>query len=363
MSDSDGIRADQLIKSTRYDQVINGKRQPMGEFLGLSYEAGGVYALWNQDGDMLKVSTSMLKKSYYPSPTYYINKQSITDNITRVREESLTNKYDKLDELKTWIGVCGVIHLICFIVSMILYLFVKSFSDYDIQTTLVKSFNEEYDIVKVIKFNITLASSLFSLLSCVFHFVSLAFWDDYVDMIYGDEKDCGVNVYRWIEYSLSASLMNVIIAAICKIGDFSVLLLIFGSTALTMTFGIPLELLRHSKYYGLILFMSWLFYTVCNSTFFITIFMYSPLSQIPIIAWVVLLSLTFLFNLFGIWQITLTSIGKKFSLVDYEIGYCALSAIAKTLLFGLVIWGGATDSSWLDRPLTCKTDAISNMTI
>jgi len=57
------------------------------------------------------------------------------------------------------------------------------------------------------------------------------------------------NHFRWIEYSISASLMHVMIAMLCGIFDIHILLGIFGLTMTTMTFGSLQESSSH-RYQG-----------------------------------------------------------------------------------------------------------------
>jgi len=359
------LREERLIKGVSYIRVTVSGIDTAGKF---DYEMDNrlFFKVSNYGGSAFRSFDKYEYQGPLESP-YFIKDDDISRSM--ISKFSNINSIPNMDIpkddtlLKDWTTACAIIHLICAFTAMTLYFTIDSFKNYDIQTTLVKTSRNEYDIYKFFKFNITLASSVFALLSSIFHFISLGFWDQYKEMILGTSFDsvtkkyvqtgCGVNVYRWIEYSLSASLMSVIIAAICRVTDFSVLLLIFSATALTMVFGIPLELLRHSKYYTLILILSWTYYTLSSSTLFITVLMYSPLSEVPTIAWVVLITLTLLFNVFGAWQISLSYIDDKFTIFDYELGYCALSAIAKVTLFALVLWGGATDSNWLDKTPTC----------
>lgn len=77
----------------------------------------------------------------------------------------------------------------------------------------------------------------FALLSMTFHIlIATVFYDKYVK---GLKK--GVNKYRWIEYSLSASLMIVLIAILSGIFDAGTLLLMFGLTAIMNLLGLVME--------------------------------------------------------------------------------------------------------------------------
>jgi hypothetical protein len=75
---------------------------------------------------------------------------------------------------------------------------------------------------------------LFLALSAVFHFLvaSKTFFDKYIA---GLSKQ--INVFRWIEYSLSSTLMILLIAQITGISDYGALLAIAGVNASMILFG------------------------------------------------------------------------------------------------------------------------------
>lgn len=55
------------------------------------------------------------------------------------------------------------------------------------------------------------------------------------------------NIFRWIEFSFSASLMKVIIGLLCGIIDLNSLILIFGLSSVTMILGLIFELENSGK--------------------------------------------------------------------------------------------------------------------
>jgi len=59
--------------------------------------------------------------------------------------------------------------------------------------------------------------------------------------------DRNYNAFRWIEYTLSASLMRVIVAILSGVVDLNALISIFGHTAVTMVFGLVFELENSRK--------------------------------------------------------------------------------------------------------------------
>ncbi len=82
------------------------------------------------------------------------------------------------------------------------------------------------------------AIAAFSLLSAVFHFVIASPWGW---PRYLRELGRGQNRFRWVEYSLSASLMIVLIAGITGITDVAALIALFGVNASMILFGWLME--------------------------------------------------------------------------------------------------------------------------
>ena len=87
-------------------------------------------------------------------------------------------------------------------------------------------------------YEIAPAVALFSLLSAVFHLliVSPLGWRRY-----NAELQQGQNRFRWVEYSLSASLMIVLIAGITGISDIAALVALFGVNVSMILFGWLME--------------------------------------------------------------------------------------------------------------------------
>ena len=88
----------------------------------------------------------------------------------------------------------------------------------------------------VVLFNVRIgyAVALFLALSAAFHFIvaSKAFFKRYVDGL-----SRNINVFRWVEYSLSSTLMILLIAQITGIINYGALLAIAGVNAAMILFG------------------------------------------------------------------------------------------------------------------------------
>jgi hypothetical protein len=82
------------------------------------------------------------------------------------------------------------------------------------------------------------AVALFSALSAAFHFLVASPWGV---RRYGAELAAGRNRFRWVEYSLSASLMIVLIAGITGVTDVAALLALFAVNASMILFGWLME--------------------------------------------------------------------------------------------------------------------------
>ncbi len=88
--------------------------------------------------------------------------------------------------------------------------------------------------VVILETPIGLAVALFLGLSALFHFIvsSGNFFKRYSASLLKNQ-----NIFRWVEYSLSSSVMIVLIAQICGIADIVALLAIFGVNASMILFG------------------------------------------------------------------------------------------------------------------------------
>ena len=155
------------------------------------------------------------------------------------------------------------------------------------------------------------------------------------------------NIFRWIEYALSASLMRVVVGVLSGVNDLHTIFLQFGLTATTMLFGLVFELenreLRLSgnvRWYiywlGFIPhFFSW---AVVLGYFFYSLSVGGnpPLFVYFIIGVIFVLDLSFAVVLGLQWQ------GKKCfrPYVNGEIAFIILSFTSKNLLAWINFFGG-----------------------
>ena len=143
-------------------------------------------------------------------------------------------KYEKLRKLNIWMGAAhGAQALVLIVIS-------SDFSREITSSYLVYDENVDGLVTStrvLFDFPFVWGVAAFSLLSMVFHFlIATVFYKNY---LLGLKK--GMNKYRWYEYSLSASLMIVLIAILTGIFDAGTLLLMFGVTGIMNLLGLVME--------------------------------------------------------------------------------------------------------------------------
>jgi hypothetical protein len=185
-----------------------------------------------------------------------------------------------------------------------------------------------------------LAVALFLGLSALFHFIVSS--GDYFKR-YSASLLKNQNIFRWVEYSLSSSVMIVLIAQICGIGDIVALLAIFGVNASMILFGWLQEKYTQPKDGDLLPF--W-FGCIAGSIPWIAtaINVAHPKgpaeSTVPGFVYGIIISLFILFNCFAIvqWK-QYKAKGKWANYLHGERVYIILSLVAKSLLAWQVFAG------------------------
>lgn len=175
--------------------------------------------------------------------------------------------------------------------------------------------------------------ALFFGLSALFHFlvISPKFFKRYTDDLKQNK-----NIFRWVEYSLSSSVMIVLIAQITGISDYGALLAIFGANVSMILFGWLQE-----KYVkpGSGDFLPFIFGCIAGIIPWIVILVsvLSPNSPSdatpPGFVYGIIISLFILFNSFAWVQYKqYEAKGKWKDYIRGEKAYIVLSFVAKTLL-------------------------------
>jgi hypothetical protein len=161
---------------------------------------------------------------------------------------------------------------------------------------------------------------------------------------YEEQIQKGMNLFRWMEYSITSSLMIVVIAILCGIYDLSSLILIFALNACMILFGWVMEV--HNQATKEVNWTAYIFgcfaglipWVVMGLYFFNAIS--SNADQVPSFVYAIFWSLLVFFNIFAINKILqYKKVGKWKDYLYGEYAYITLSLVAKALL-AWQVWGG-----------------------
>jgi hypothetical protein len=190
--------------------------------------------------------------------------------------------------------------------------------------------------------NIGWLSGSFLLLSALDHFLVCTCFK----RAYERGLNNNYNIFRWVEYAFSASLMRILVGILSGVNDMHTMVLQFGLTATTMLFGLVFEVenstLRHSgrvkwylywlgfipHFFSWIIILGYFFYSLSKAT--------PPAFVYSIIFIIFFLDLSFALILGLQW------LGKKCfrPYVNGEIAFIILSFTSKNLLAWINFFGG-----------------------
>jgi len=174
------------------------------------------------------------------------------------------------------------------------------------------------------------AVAIFSLLSAFFHLLVASPW---VFSRYLTELAAHRNRFRWVEYSLSASLMIVMIAGITGITDVAALVALFGLNTAMILFGWLMEIT--SRPGPECKWSPFVFGSLVGAVPWVTIAIYlvGAGAEVPGFVYGIYVSLFLVFNCFAVNQwLQYRSLGPWRRLLHAEWMYIVLSFVAKTLL-------------------------------
>lgn len=187
-------------------------------------------------------------------------------------------------------------------------------------------------------FNLSFAGGVaaFFLLSAVAHLlIAGPLWERY-----GNQLRLGRNPYRWIEYSVSASIMLVLIAMLTGVSDIAALIAIAGVNAAMIAFGWVQE--RYEQPGGSLL----PFWLGCGAGVVpwvaIGIYLLSPGADqhAPGFVYGIYVSIFIFFNAFAVNQwLQYRKVGRWADYLVGERAYITLSLVAKSLLAWQVFSG------------------------
>lgn len=187
--------------------------------------------------------------------------------------------------------------------------------------------------VTLLKTPVGLTVAIFLFLSAFFHFlvISPKFFAKYSSGLLANR-----NYFRWVEYSISSSVMIVLIAQICGISDVAALIAIFGVNASMILFGWLQEKYEEPGNGGWLPFIfgciagivPWL-----GLVFYIFAIGGPGDTKAPAFVYGIVISLFLLFNCFAVVQfLQYKKFGKWAQYLRGEKTYITLSLVAKSAL-------------------------------
>jgi len=237
--------------------------------------------------------------------------------------------------------IAAALHFGQFVFMLAASFGVKSFRDFKLNITYVHWTNVEGKglVSTNSSFGLMVIGpwvSLFFLLSAVFQGITTI--GKYND-IYNADLARNVNRFRWYEYSISSSIMIVLIALLVGISDIGYLLQIFTCNMVMNFFGLLMEVENSGKESKT--WRPFWFGSICGAAPWVAVFI-SLFSGSSPPAFVYAIFFTY-FVLFQTFPLNMTLQYKKIGKwADYHYGelvYIVLSLVAKTLL-GWLVFGG-----------------------
>ena len=247
---------------------------------------------------------------------------------------------DKFKKLKIFNIVMGFFH---FIQSILIFVLSTDFSlpvntmylKFDVNSLSLQPFLESIGEIRI-----GYVVALFLLLSSIAHFtISLPkVYEWYVKNL---KK--GINYARWYEYSISSSVMIIVIAMLVGVYDLSSLILIFFLNMMMILFGLMMEL--HNQTTKKTDWTSYIFGCIAGIIPWIVIALYlfgsgDGENRAPDFVYWIFFSIFLFFNSFAVNMVL--QYGKIGKWKDYTFGekvYIILSLVAKSLLAWQVFAG------------------------
>jgi len=236
--------------------------------------------------------------------------------------------------------VMGIFH---FVQSVLMFFLSNDFSlpvntsylKFDVQSLSLQPFLENIGDIRV-----GYLVALFLLLSSIAHF-TISLPKVYEWYIANLKK--GINYARWYEYSISSSVMIIVIAMLVGIYDLSSLLLIFFMNMMMILFGLMMEL--HNQTTKKTDWTSYIFGCIAGAIPWVVIAMYlfgsgDGENKAPDFVYWIFFSIFLFFNTFAVNMVLQYKKIGKWS--DYTYGekvYILLSLVAKSLLAWQVFAG------------------------
>jgi len=204
-------------------------------------------------------------------------------------------------------------------------------------------------------FPVTVLTLTFFVVTSAFHLGNVAVWPT----LYFDSLEACTTPTRWLEYSLSASLMASIIAFLSGMRDQMMIALTAGLIGTTMTFGFLSELLNRPAAAGdrwesggsfakraVAHFAGYISYIFAWSAILFSFFGGGGACAAPTFVWMVVLGQFILFSSFVVPQLYQLSHPPS-DFYKGELGFIALSFVSKAFL-GITLLAGGIASDTFD---------------
>jgi hypothetical protein len=241
--------------------------------------------------------------------------------------------------------IMGALHFVQACFMLYLGLAVEKFSSFviPVQSNFLRfdtaSMRLVTDNKQIAEVPFAVCVSIFLFLSAFFHFIIAA---PKFNEVYNRNLAKGMNPFRWYEYSLSSSLMIVLIALLFGVYDIGLLIALFILNASMNLFGLLME--KINQYTGKTDWTAFIFGSIAGIGPWIIVTLYTfgnvDLSKVPWFAYAIFGSYFFFFNCFPINMILqYKKVGKWKSYIYGERTYIVLSLVAKTVLAWLVFAG------------------------
>ena len=241
------------------------------------------------------------------------------------------SEQQQIKRIRRWNIVAGFAHLVQLILILILS------NDFTLPVTATYMAGPPgtppSDPVVVFDSRVAWGVALFFGLSALFHFmVALP--------PFNKRYEAGLlhqhNYFRWVEYSISSSVMIVLIAQICGISDIAALIAIFGVNASMILFGWLQEKYEKPGSGGWVPFI---FGCIAGIVPWLAILVYiiapgaERTQSAPAFVYAIVVTIFLLFNVFAIVQwLQYKRVGKWANYLNGERTYITLSLIAKSVL-------------------------------
>ena len=253
------------------------------------------------------------------------------------------------EKLKTFNIKMGILHLIQGIVMLILaFTVIEAAGVY--APTITVSFLE-FDIASesLVLGSKDLFGLPFAILVALFLFISaiahaIISIPKKTNNIYNEDLKKGINKFRWYEYSISSSIMIVLIATLFGVYDISALLLIFFINASMNLFGLLMEKMNSGKEKKDVDWLPFIFGSIAGIIPWVVIFIQMgatpAVGEIPGFVWAIVVVYFITFNTFPVNMVLqYLGVGKWKDYLYGERVYIILSLVGKTLLAWLVFFG------------------------